>query len=185
MDLDGSTNLLKLQRFGSVASRYGVICRFGRPYNAAMHAATRNLRSQVRIRFPVHTKRAIRIWRAVMALLGLDEQRVVRSFALPDPLIIAETDASLSGVGVLIFRRCNGCDVFSGGDGADITKLGFGVDSSYQNLAEFTGAVLSLVCIVKLGLLSDVKDSGFGLRGDSVYWMEKERPEDLLYVTHL
>ena len=181
VDLDGFTNLLELQRLGSVASRYGVICRFGRPFNAAIHAATRNLRSQVRIRFPVHTKRAIRIWRAVMVLVGLDEQRVVRSlgtFALPDPIIIAETDASLSGVGVLIFRRYNGCDVFLGGGGADITKLGFGVDSSYQNLAEFTGAVLSLVCIVKLGLLGEVQDRGFGLRGDSISsltWMEKER----------
>ena len=80
----------------------------------------------------------------------------------------------VAGVGVLIFRRCNGCDVFSGGDGADITKLGFGVDSSYQNLAEFTGAVLSLVCIVKLGMLREVKD----IRGDSIsslIWIEKER----------
>ena len=119
--------------------------------------------------------------RAVMVLVGLDEQRVVRSldtFALLDPHIIAETDASLSGVGVLIFRRCNGCDVFLGEGGADITKLEFGVDSSYQNLAEFTDAVLSLVCIVKLGLLREVQDSGFGLRDDSIssrIWMEKER----------
>ena len=128
----------------------------------------------------------------VMVLVGLDEQRVVRSlgtFALLDPHMIAETDASLSGVGVLILRRCcNGCEVFLGEGGADITKLGFGVDSSYQNLAEFTGAVLSLVCIVKLGLLREVQDSGFGLRGDNISsrtWMEKERTEDLLYVTHL
>ena len=72
-----------------------------------------------------------------MVLVGLDELRVVRSlgtFALPDPIIIAETDASSSGVGVLIFRRCNGCDVFLGEGGTDITKLGFGVDSSYQTL---------------------------------------------------
>ena len=99
------------------ASRYGIICRFGRPFNAAIHAATRNLRSQVRNRFPVHIKRAIRIWRALTVLVGLDEQRVVRSlgtFALPDPHIIAWTDASLIGVGVLIFRRCKGRDVFLG-----------------------------------------------------------------------
>ena len=43
------------------------------------------------------------------------------TFAVPDPNIIAETDASLSGVGVLIFRRCTGRDVFLGGGGADIT----------------------------------------------------------------
>ena len=113
MDPYGFVNLLELQLLGSVSSQYGVICRFSWPFNAAIHAATRNLRSQVRIRFPVHTKRAIRIWRAVMVLVGLDEQRVVWSlgtFALTDPLIITETDASLSRVGVLIFRRCNGCD---------------------------------------------------------------------------
>ena len=63
------------------------------------------------------------------------------------------------------------------GGGADITKLGLGVDSSYQNLAEFAGAFLSLVCIVKLGLLREVQNSGFGLRGDSISsltWMVKE-----------
>ena len=59
VDLDDFTNLLDLHRLGSLASRYGVICRFGRPFNAAIHAATRNLRSQVRIRFPAHTKHAI------------------------------------------------------------------------------------------------------------------------------
>ena len=102
--------------------------------------------------------------------MGLDEQRVLRSlgtFAVPDPHIIDETDAALSGVGVLIFRQCNARDVFLGGSGADITKLGFGVDSSFQNLAEFAGAILSLVCIVKLGFLREVQDSGFGLQGDS------------------
>ena len=35
--------------------------------------------SSLGYRFPVHTKRAIRIWRAVMVLVGLDEQRVVQS----------------------------------------------------------------------------------------------------------
>ena len=181
VDLEGFTNLLELQRLGSVASRYGVICRFGRPFNSAIHAATKNLRSQVRIRFPSYTKRAIRIWRAIMVLVGLDERQVARSlgtFALPKPLIIAETDASLTGVGVLIYRRMNGHDVFLGGGGADITKLGFGADSSFQNLAEFSGAVLALVCIVKLGLLGEIQDTGFGLRGDSISaltWLEKER----------
>ena len=42
LGLDGFTNLLELQHLGSVASQYGVICRFGRPFNAAVHAATRN-----------------------------------------------------------------------------------------------------------------------------------------------
>ena len=57
--------------------------------------------------------------------------------------------------------------------------MGFGVDSSYQNSAELTGTVLSLVCIVKLGLLRKrIQDSGFSLRGDSISsltWMENER----------
>ena len=59
VDLNGFTTLLELQRLGCVASRYGLICRFGWPFNAAIHAATWNLRSQVRIRFPLHIKRAI------------------------------------------------------------------------------------------------------------------------------
>ena len=56
--------------------------------------------------------------------------------------------------------------------------LGFGADSSFQNLAEFSGAVLALVCIVKLWLLGEIQDAGFGLRGDSISaltWLEKER----------
>ena len=61
--------------------------RYADVEDAAIHVATRNLRSQVRISFPVHAKRAIRMGRAVMVLVGHDEQRVVRSlgtFALPD-----------------------------------------------------------------------------------------------------
>jgi hypothetical protein len=46
----------------------------------------------------------------------------------------------------------------------DLTRLGFGVDLSYQNLYEFIGAILSVIGQVALG----VAEAILALRGDSV-----------------
>jgi hypothetical protein len=57
----------------------------------------------------------------------------------------------------------------------DLTLLGFGVDSSFQNLSEYIGAILAVIGQVVLGL----SGSSIALRGDSVTaltWAINERP---------
>jgi hypothetical protein len=51
-----------------------------------------------------------------------------------------------------------------GGCAVDISHLGFGTDSSYQNTAEFIGATLCLIALAVMG----VRPTTLALRGDSV-----------------
>ena len=73
-------------------------------------------------------------------------------------------DASLSGVGILWYKREHNRDVCLGGDAVDLSCLSFDSDSSNQNVAEFIGALLGVIGLVKLG----VRNVDIELRGDSV-----------------
>jgi hypothetical protein len=90
--------------------------------------------------------------------------RTLESFTHTTPVIIAEFDASLSGAGLIWSVRNDGAEEVLGVSAIDLTRLGFGVDSSYQNLSEFIGAVLSVIGQVVLGF----SGASLALRGDSV-----------------
>ena len=71
--------------------------------------------------------------------------------------------------------RTGGTEVARGDGAVSLEFLGFGDDSSYQNLAEFIGAILAVVGQVALGCAG----SSLALRGDSVTaltWAITERP---------
>jgi hypothetical protein len=61
-----------------------------------------------------------------------------------------------------------------GGYAVNLTHLGFGVDSSFQNTSEFIGVILGLVAMVSMG----VRNVDLELRGDStaaLSWAETEK----------
>ena len=61
-----------------------------------------------------------------------------------------------------------------GGSAIDLRFLDFGEDSSFQNLCEFTGAILGFIGLVRMG----VTNADVQLRGDSVSaltWAQTER----------
>jgi hypothetical protein len=66
--------------------------------------------------------------------------RSISSFAPEPPVLVAEIDSSLSGSGVIWYARESGIEVVLGVCAAFLGFLGFGVDSSKQNLAEYIGA---------------------------------------------
>lgn len=80
------------------------------------------------------------------------------------PAIIAEFDASLSGAGIIWYAVDNGAEVARGVSAVDLTFLGFGTDSSFQNLSEFIGAILAVMGQIALGL----SGQNISLRGDSM-----------------
>ena len=90
--------------------------------------------------------------------------RTIESFAPTTPVIAAEFDASLKGAGLIWFAREGGTEVALGVCAVDLSFLEFGDDSSYQNLAEFTGAIIAVAGQIILGL----SGSGLALRGDSI-----------------
>ena len=84
----------------------------------------------------------------------------------------------MSGVRVLIFRRCNGCDVFLGGGGAEITKLGFRSGFQLSKLSRIHRRCSFFGVYCEAWLVERSSGQWFGLRGDSISsltWMEKER----------
>ena len=90
--------------------------------------------------------------------------RRLESFSLPVSTIVAEFDSSLSGAGLLWYDRSEGTEVLRGVCAVNLTFLEFGDDSSYQNLAEFLGAILAVVGYIQLGH----RGLSLALRGDSV-----------------
>ena len=79
-----------------------------------------------------------------------------------NPDYVVETDASLGGVGIILYKG-QSLDTCLGGSAVSIKGFGFGIDSSFQNTAEYIGMVLGILALVKMG----VRDVDVLIRGDS------------------
>ena len=104
--------------------------------------------------------------------LGVEERRFARQLYtfLPScrPRWIVEFDASLSGIGIIVYRReLDGegepttTEVPVGYCVVDIGVLGFGCDASFQNTSEFIGALLG----VRAARICNADMSSLELRG--------------------
>ena len=177
--LDCKLNLRSAQRLASWGTRYGKICRVMRPFCGALNRLTLG-RTDAHALFKLsqEARVAVQCWRAMLCLVRHRETeftRSIESFAPRTPAIVAEFDASLSGAGLIWYVRTGGTEVARGVGAVDLTFLGFGDDSSYQNLAEFIGAILAVIGQVALGHAG----VSLALRGDSVTaltWAITERP---------
>lgn len=177
--LDSKMNLRSAQRLASWGTRYGKICRVMRPFCGALNRMTLG-RTDGHALFLLsqEARIAVQCWRAMLCLVRHRETeftRAISSFAPKTPIITAEFDASLSGAGLIWYVRTGGTEVARGVGAVSLLFLGFGDDSSYQNLAEFIGAILAVIGQVALGHAG----SSLALRGDSVTaltWAITERP---------
>lgn len=147
IDIEKKMGLRTAHRLASWASRYGKICRVMRPLRGALNRLIAG-RSAPHALFVVsaEAKIAIKSWQAKLCLIRYQESRFTRtlkSFSLALPLTVAEFDASLSGAGLIWFQRTNGAEVAMGVCAVDLSFLNFWIDSSFQNLSEFIGAILA------------------------------------------
>ena len=97
---------------------------------------------------------AIQCWGAMLCLVRRRETeftRSIASFAPETPTIVAEFDSSLSGAGLIWYGRDGDAEVEMGVSAANLLFLGFGEDSSFQNLSEFLGAILAILGQIALG----------------------------------
>jgi hypothetical protein len=97
--------------------------------------------------------------------------RTIDSFLLALPAVMAEFDSSRSSAGLIWYAAEAGAEVAMG---VHLTFLEFGTDSSFQNLSEFTGAIIAVMGQIALGLAGQ----SLALRGDSVTaltWSVTER----------
>lgn len=168
IDLNGTMQLREAQKLASWSSRYGLICRVMRPFCGALHRLTAG-RTSIHAKFHLsqEAKVAIQCWRALLSVVPYDEVQFTRSFASfrarPGD-IVAEFDSSLSGVGIVWFQLNGAAEVARGVCALSVVALGFGTDSSFQNLAEFIGAIMSVIGFIRLG----GRGHNLTLRGDSI-----------------
>ena len=179
LNIEGKINLRTAQRLASWASRYGKICRVMRPFCGALNRLIAG-RVEVHASFVLsaEAKIAIKCWQAMLCLVRYEETRFTRtleSFAPELPSIVAEFDSSLTGSGIVWYQRINGAEVVVGVCAVDLTFMSFRDDSSFQNLAEFMGAILAVIGHI----LQGHRGKTLALRGDSVTaltWAWTERP---------
>ena len=178
-DVSERVNLRSAQRLASWGTRYGKICRVMRPFCGALYRVTWGRTDPFALfELSVEAIVAIQCWRAMLCLVRHRETeftRTIASFAPTAPTLVAEFDASLSGAGFIWSVREDGAEVIRGVGAVDLSSLGFGVDSSFQNLSEFIGAILAVAGQVILGF----SGRNVALRGDSVTaltWAITERP---------
>jgi hypothetical protein len=177
LDLTVKTNLIEVERIASYSERYSLVCRVMKPFQACFNRMiSEHWNSHERFEWTEEAKLAIRMWRAIMYLVTEDEQlyaKDLRSFRKQPVRYIIETDGSLKEVGFLLFKRTVAGEVCLGGGAVDLTRFGFGTNSGYQNTAEFIGAVVGVIALIKLG----ARGVGVSLRGDSMTALRWGREE--------
>jgi hypothetical protein len=173
-----------LETLASWASRYSIILCWLRPFNRFLYGAYSQIPRNASVFLPGTARLTIRLWRAALCALACNEARFarpLRAFQLDvqkkakafPPTVIIEFDASLWGVGVLVFARSSdGAETLLGGGAASLASLNFS-EPAMQNTAEFLAIVLGVVTLRRLGRM----DTALGFRGDSLTaltWAESE-----------
>jgi hypothetical protein len=183
IDVSKRVKLPIAQRLASWGTRYGKICRVMRPFCGALNRVTVGRTSpHALFHWTEEAIIAIQCWRAMLCLVRYRETeftRTIESFAHSTPVSIVEFDASLSGAGLIWSARRDGAEVVLGVSAVDLTRLEFGIDSSFQNLSEYIGAILAVLGQVMMGM----SGSSIALRGDSVTaltWAITERPRGVI-----
>ena len=187
VDLRAKVPVKTLERLASLAERYSELYPYMRPFQRALYACykgCRGLGEHVCIDMAGHPEavRAIRFCRVMLCAAALNEERLARSFQSFMPKVpdyVVEFDGCLQGVGILVYAlRGDGSEVLMGGGAMDLGPLGFGTDSSYQNVGEFFGPTLAPVVLRVLGLVERGRPCVIHLRGDSITglrWAETRR----------
>jgi hypothetical protein len=159
------------QRMASWGSRYGKICPYLLPLVKTLYGEYKSkgkFGHKYTWRMSEECATVVRIFRAMLMCIGADAWNFGRrmdAFRVPKQwTYVVEFDASLFGVGVIIYEvSSDGLETPIGYAGWSLSQLNFGEDSSYQNSAEFIAGILGLLCIIKMKLPRD----GLKLRGDS------------------
>lgn len=180
VDIEAPVTVELMERLSSWASRYATICRMITPFISPLYSAyTWMTNRNATVLLQSAAKRAIRMIRIFLVLGHIDPEQFARPFLCEIARLIRfiiEFDASLTGVGIIIFSVdiATGAETPVGVASVSIEELGFRGVSDNQNLSEFIAATIGVRAVVALGGC----DCGIAVRGDSISalsWIEKER----------
>jgi hypothetical protein len=178
-----------VQRMASWGVRYGAICPLLSPFTAMLYNELRGrTKAHSTILLSPLARVAVHMLRALTLLMGVDEPTYSRPFESWVPPehktgIMVEKDGSLLGLGLLFFlAQRDGSERLVGVSEVDVRCLDFGIDSGYQNTAEYicyVAATRGAAILRRQGLLVDGEPPrGLWLRGDSktaLAWAESDR----------
>jgi len=157
-----------LEKLASWSSRYATVCRQMKPFSSELYRATSGRLRNVSINLTVEAPgavRCIKMWRSLLCLLvtnGQEYQRPLSTFSQSPPTIVLEYDASLSGIGVIIYRCVDGAEI----EWVVIQEefpYDLGDDSGFQNSVEFIAITIGVAALAVKGL----RDTNIHIRGDS------------------
>jgi hypothetical protein len=160
-------SLEELQRVASWAARYSLVCRQLRPFTRALYGCIQfYTKKYVKIKLSDDAATTIRMWRSFFVFLEINPvtyRRDLVSFTCNIPTYVLEYDASLTGVGVILFK------VDSYGIETEWKVIqqeyhyNLNKQSRFQNTVEFIGVVLGMTA---LGLYG-VQNESIIIRGDN------------------
>lgn len=173
VDTRGPIAVVDIQRMASLASRYCFLLPELRPFSRALYGCIRGIRNR-RVSVPLTpaARLSVELWRTLLCAIALDERRFARPFHTFVPReaeTVIQFDASLQGIGILLYERDRGSgdEVLIGGTA--VPFMGWEMDeedSSMQNTAEFMAVVVGIVTALRW--LPSSRDRSIMLRGDSV-----------------
>ena len=172
VDVSKPVGLNVLNPLCSYSARYTLVLPILKALTNILYGEKKRLgnNKSARIELSPLGRIAIKMWRAVLILLRLRETtyaRTLDSFRIVLPVWQIESDASLTGLGVLVrdLRLYVPGDEMSGVVKVCSVDLPFELhmDSRYQNTVEFLGATLGLAMLAQLGIGS----TSVKMKGDS------------------
>jgi hypothetical protein len=155
---DGRVPVRTLERLASWGSRYGEICVGMKPYVNVLYAAYKGCNRKGNVEITPQVRQICRLFQVLLVLSAVDELEFSRPFhtfakAMRLPTVVIECDASLTGGGgMIMIRNEDGTETVVGCFTVDLTSLGFGTDSSFQNVAEFIVAVVAIRAAKRMGM---------------------------------
>ncbi len=167
VDLLKPVKVRTMQKLASWASRYGKICVYMKPFISVLYAEYAGRGNHTSFTLSSKACQVIRFYRVLLGLTAVNQiefSRSISSFACNVSNLIIEFDASLTGIGLLYYKRSEEKEVLIGGGSVDISGLHFESDASYQNTAEFIAAIIGIRGLKQLGLTPE----SVCLRGDSI-----------------
>lgn len=178
VNTDLPVKILTIQSLASLSSRYAKVCRLMRPFCGSLYNEMKGMRKRVvSKRLGEEAVRCIELWRVFLVMMELGSKfgyrRSLDSFRSREAMFVIEYDASLTGLGIVLYKLIEGVEVIW-----KVVSVEFPYsleqDSSFQNTAEFIAVVLAMACLASLR----VSNASVRLRGDnisSLRWSVKER----------
>ena len=169
----------QVETLASWGSRYGLVCVHMNPLVRILYRELKHRQRNHKWILSPACKVAIWFFRALFILSHIDGVGYCRPMwslrSVEKWLWVAEFDACLTGIGCIWYSVSpEGLERPVGAGSWNIESMGFGTVANYQNTAEFMGAILGLVGIIRY----KAQGKAFLMRGDSksaLSWADKKR----------